>query len=228
MKPLHRVLIRLTVLAAVGAMVESTGGCGPVTVDVRYDVDVSERVLTTTGETIAGGPRIESTWRVNSHGLAVVFKNPHRQEATILWSGAQYVRDSVPESLLLVHGGPRRADADVPLTSFSPREYPDLRDRPHPPTSIPPGGKIEAQLLPRSNAGWRTFTAEAGGSWYDSVSMFGISPGIEASEEERERLAQKAVGKTFVVRIPFRIAGDFFIQEYRFRVIDAQAHAVQF
>lgn len=207
----------------VGALV----GCEPASIDVNYRVEVTEAVGV--HDTSSSGLRLGANWRVDSYGLAAIFENPTQEEATILWNQALYTRDTASESVVVAFGDPRRTEAEVPFSSFSPLEYSQTRaGRPQPPTVIPAGAKIEVQLLPQSKAAWREFTDGSGGFWYDAETLFETPLSPDMADEEVRRIADTAVGEEFAVTIPVQVEGNVFLQQYRFRVTGAEPHAARY
>ena len=214
-------------MGIISAMAGALVACEPASIDVKYRVEITEAVGVS--DTSSSGPRLGANWRVDSYGLAAIFGNPDQEDAKILWDQALYTRDSVSESVVVAFGDPRRTDAEVPFSSSSPREFSRTRaGRTQPPTVIPAGAKIEVQLLPRSKAAWREFTDGSGGFWYNTETLFDTPLRPDMADEERRRIAHRAVGEEFVVTIPVQVEGNVLLHHYRFRVTGAEPHAARY
>jgi hypothetical protein len=214
-------------MGIISAIVGPLVACEPASIDVKYRVEVTEAVGVR--DTSSSGSRLGANWRVDSYGLAAIFGNPAREDARILWNQALYTRGSVSEAMVVAFGDPRRTDAEVPFSSFSPREYFQTRaGRTQPPTVIPAGAKIEVQLLPRSKAAWREFTDGSGGFWYNTETLFETPLRPDMADDERRRIAGRAVGEEFEVTIPVQVEGNVFLHHYRFRVTGAEPQAARY
>ena len=196
------------VAAAISALV--LAGCPASSYDVRYQVEVTRSVsqegVPEPAPSSSDGC-VEVDWRIMSWVLVGVFSNPVNTEGKILWEGAVFS-----------YGG-----ESEPLISTDPHQTPDL---PQPPTTIPPNGQVEVSALPLSSAKWRWFTDRStGGFWYAGSPLIGIGLTREQSKEERQQLAETAIGQQFDVQIPIQLDDKILVHEFHFRIVGAEAYA---